>query len=88
MINKITEAEINNIESNSVLALPNDPTGAGYKAERIKHAFIDPITGKTGSIVSVINRIIEDINGEPGSVTISNSEPTETVKGDVWVNFN
>ena len=88
MINKITEAEINNIESNSVLALPNDPTGAGYKAERIKHAFIDPITGKTGSIVSVINRIIDDINGEPGSVTISDSEPTETVKGDVWVNFN
>ena len=88
MINKITEEDINNIESNSVLALPNDPTGAGYKAERIKHAFIDPITGKTGSIVSVINRIIEDINGEPGSVTISNSEPTETVKGDVWVNFN
>ena len=88
MINKITEEDINNIESNSVLALPNDPTGAGYKAERIKHAFIDPITGKTGSIVSVINRIIEDINGEPGSVTISNSEPTEKVIGDVWVNFN
>ena len=88
MINKITEEDINNIESNSVLALPNDPTGAGYKAERIKHAFIDPITGKTGSIVSVINRLIDNINGEPGSVTISNSEPTETVKGDVWVNFN
>lgn len=88
MINKITEAEINNIESNSVLALPNDPTGAGYKAERIKHAFIDPITGKTGSIVSVINRLIDNINAEPGSVTISNIEPTGKVTGDVWVNFN
>lgn len=88
MINKITEAEINNIESNSVLALPNDPTGAGYKAERIKHAFIDPITGKTGSIVSVINRLIDNINAEPGSVTISNIEPTEKVTGDVWVNSN
>lgn len=61
-ISKITTSQLNKIEGKSVLSLPDSPTSANYSAEQIKNAIVKPVTDASDSIVSEINRIVDEVN--------------------------
>lgn len=61
-INKISDSARNAIIKKSVMMLPNNPSEKGFKAEAIKKAMYDFVTGKKESIIAELDRIIDEIN--------------------------
>ena len=61
-INKISDSSRNAIIKKSVNMLPNNPSEKGFKAEAIKKAMYDIVTGKKESIIAELDRIIDEIN--------------------------
>jgi len=71
MIPYVSNETIIKIKQKSADALPNHPTASGYSAQRIKDAFVKPMTDPTYSLVAEINRVIDAINsGSGGGDTI------------------
>lgn len=66
-IQKIQSETINEMEAKSVANIPDRPYDYGYTATEVKRAFIDPITAEEGSVVSEINRIVDEANAEIGA---------------------
>ncbi len=62
MINKTSASTLEAIRRKSAQPLPNNPTEAGYKASEIKNAFYKPILDKENSVLSELNRVVDEIN--------------------------
>ena len=61
-VNKISEQTIYNMKRKSALEIPDRATDKGWTANSIKQALVGLIVNKNESVVSEINRIIEEIN--------------------------
>ena len=61
-INKISDSSRNAIIKKSVMMLPNNPSEKGFKAEAIKRAMYDFVTGKRESIIAELDRLVDEIN--------------------------
>src|SRR5690554_2476590 len=61
-INKISNEMVENIKRKTACALPNEPSKAGVPPERIKSSSYRPLTDTDNSIISEINRIVEEAN--------------------------
>ena len=61
-INKISDSARNAIIKKSVNMLPNNPSEKGFKAEAIKKAMYDFVTGKRESIIAELDRLVDEIN--------------------------
>ena len=66
-VNKISNSKISAIKRKSAYALPDNPTGSGMNAEKIKNAFWTFAIDENDSIVAEIQRIIDEINTDIGS---------------------
>lgn len=62
MINKTSDLTLEAIRRKSAQPLPNNPTEAGYKASEIRNAFYKPILDKENSVLSELDRIVDEIN--------------------------
>lgn len=60
-INKISDSARNAIIKKSVMMLPNNPSEKGFKAEAIKKAMYDFVTGKKESIIAELDRLVDEI---------------------------
>lgn len=77
MVTKISEDTKREILKKSAYALPDRPSEQGYSVSSIKEKFYKPIIDEKQSIVSEINRIVDEINAG-GNVSIKiDDEPTE-----------
>ncbi len=65
-INKVTEATREKLKRKSVLYLPNNPSAAGIKPAQLKEYFYELITGKANSVLSEIDRLVEEMNAAIG----------------------
>lgn len=63
-IKKIEEQKRLELENNSVKSLPNNPSQQGYSPEAIKRKMYEPILGNKSSLVTEINRIVDEMNEE------------------------
>lgn len=61
-VNKINEQTIHNIKRKSALAIPDRATDKGWSATSIKQALVGLIVNANDSVISEINRIVEEIN--------------------------
>ena len=61
-VNKISEQTIYNIKRKSALAIPDRATDKGWSATSIKQALVGLITNANDSVISEINRIVEEVN--------------------------
>lgn len=64
MINKISSETINAILRKTAYRLPDNPSEQGFKAADIKKAFYQFIDDATASLVSEMNRIVEEANDD------------------------
>lgn len=67
-INAISDEVITELENQSVLTLPNNPSAAGYSAAEIKRRLYQSISGGQQSIVQQVNRIVAETNTALDSV--------------------
>ena len=63
-INKVSSTTKSAIIRKSVKSLPNKPSDKGYKAEEIKKAMYEPITGEQNSVIAEIDRVVDEVNAE------------------------
>lgn len=61
-INKISDEMKANIKRKTAFALPNRPSERGMKAEDIKKAFYGPILDPSVSVLSEVDRIVDEAN--------------------------
>jgi hypothetical protein len=61
-VNKINAQTIHNIRRKSALAIPDRATDKGWSATSIKQALVGLIVNANDSVISEINRIVEEIN--------------------------
>lgn len=64
MINKISDETIAGILRKSAFGLPDRPSDQGIKAEAIKEALYKPVVDDDYSVVSEMNRIVDEANTE------------------------
>ena len=64
MINKTNEAVREAISRKSAYALPNRPSESGIKPDEIRRAFWSPVTDAEDSVLSEINRVVDEANEE------------------------
>ncbi|MBQ7307787.1 MAG: hypothetical protein IJW82_04580, partial [Clostridia bacterium] len=62
MIQKITETTKNAIKQKSVYNLPDRPSEMGMNPTEIKKAFYKPITDLNNSVLTEIDRVIDETN--------------------------
>lgn len=63
-INNISAETKNAIKSKSVYPMPDNPSEQGYTPSEIRHALYGPIVDDTASVISEINRIVDEVNAE------------------------
>lgn len=61
-VNKINAQTIHNIRRKSALAIPDRATDKGWSANAIKQALVGLIVNANDSVISEINRIVEEVN--------------------------
>lgn len=61
-ITNITPEKIEKLKKKSVLIMPNNPSERGLTPAAIKKLLTDPLFNVDDSIISEINRIVEDVN--------------------------
>lgn len=61
-ITGITQEKLAKMQKKSVLSMPNNPSERGMSPSAIKSTMVAPLFDKENSIVSEINRIVEEIN--------------------------
>ena len=61
-INKIADVTRFAIVKKSVKSLPNNPSEKGFKAEDIKKAMYDFVTGPNESVMAELDRVVEESN--------------------------
>lgn len=61
-IRKISDETKKKLEHTSAFALPDNPSGEGYKPEAIKAAFYKPIIDANTSAVAEIDRVTDEVN--------------------------
>lgn len=64
MINKITEDMRTKILNKTAYGMPNNPSELGWSAEKIKQNFYSGVTDLKNSVLSEIDRLIEEVNDE------------------------
>lgn len=78
MVKKVTDETKRAILNKSAFALPDRPSEAGIPATTVKKAFYAPITDSTDSVLSEIDRVVDEVNQslETGGVEVDTT-PTE-----------
>ena len=61
-VNKISNSKLSAIKRKSAYALPDNPTGSGMSAEKIKNAFWTYALDENDSIIAEIHRIVDETN--------------------------
>ena len=61
-IPKVSAESKDKIKRKSAWSLPNNPTEAGYKAQNIRDAFYKPIVDMSNSVLTEIDRVIDELN--------------------------
>ena len=61
-INKVSDGKKEAISKKSAQFLPNNPSGRGMSADDIKKAFYAPVTDTADSILSEIDRVVDEAN--------------------------
>lgn len=70
MVKKISEETKRKILEKSAYALPDRPSERGLPVSTIKEAFYKPILDEKASIVSEVNRIVDEINANEGNAEL------------------
>lgn len=63
-VSKISENTRDKIIKKSVNPLPNSPSRVGYSASDIKGAMFKFVTDEENSVISEINRVVDEVNTE------------------------
>ena len=77
-INKPSNETKATIIRKSVKSLPNSPSREGFSAEEIKKAMYDFVTGNSNSVMSEIDRIVDEINEENSTTQENNANSLAT----------
>ena len=70
-IPNVAEETKERIKRSSAYSLPNNPTGAGYKAQDIKNTLFKPIVDGQYSVLAEIERLINELNSLLPTIKIS-----------------
>ena len=63
-VKKILPSIIEKIRKKTVMTLPDDPSKQGYSPDQIKRRMAAPIIDENESLVSEVNRIVDEVNSE------------------------
>ena len=87
-INNVSEATKTAIRNKSAYSLPNNPTDRGYTPAQIKEAIYKPVIDASNSIITEIDRVIDETNEALSGVETSGRFITREVEipANAWNN--